>query len=441
MDKTFQFSGYEADLINREIKFFYKIIGPEETLSFLEKILLPELEIDQIPEVLRDNILTSLHLVLGISYWKLYCPDKIDIGGISLTKDQADFWNKVYIKGLGEFFFRNKIDFRNFNLFKANSEKSNSTSFSRKDRALVPIGGGKDSIVSAELLKRGNVDFDTFTLGESLIQNEINRILDKKNIVIKRIIDPQLFELNKREDTYNGHIPISSIYNFTALLAAVLYDFSYVVFSNEKSANYGNVEYLGVQINHQWSKSFEFEELFSNYVKSYITDSIVPFSLLRSYNEIEIVKQFIQYPAYFPVFSSCNRNFKINDAQTDVLWCGKCAKCLFIFVTLVAFLPKEEVVGIFNKNLFENRDLIPQYEELLGIKEHKPFDCVGTPDEVRLAFLLAYQKHAYDNTPIMEMFIDKFKDQFIDIEKTKEDLLSGSGKNNIPNKFENIIKI
>ena len=308
---SFVFKGYKANISSGRAEFNYEINGGKKELSFTEKIYFSPV-VSSIPPILLKAILNNLMLILGISYWKIYCPKEIVIENNFLTKNQAEFWNTVYTKGLGEFFYKNDIDFRGLIQFpsaRQNSEKA--ISFPRKDRTFLGLGGGKDSIVAAEILKKQNKDFDLFTVGTSEIQEGVANLIGKKPILIKRELDSKLFELNKEKGVYNGHIPISIIYAFLGLLASVLYDYSSVVVGNEKSANYGNVIYLGEIINHQWSKSEEFEKLFNEYVGKYITESVSYFSLLRNMSELEVMKEFVKYPKYFKAFSSCNRNFKI----------------------------------------------------------------------------------------------------------------------------------
>ena len=167
-------------------------------------------------------------------------------------------------------------------------------------------------------------------------------------------------------------------------------------------------------INHQWSKSEEFEKIFTDYVKKFITSDITYSSPLRDMNELEVTKEFVKYPKYFKAFSSCNSNFKINNVHlrggrmdsSKVLgkWCGKCAKCLFVFICLAAYLSKKEVLGIFGKNLFEDESLIPLFEELLGVRNFKPFECVGTPQEVKEALEKIIEKGEFNNTSLMKHF-------------------------------------
>lgn len=406
--KTFIFNSHKIDFVNGQILFDYNLSLGDRSLDFTEKLTFPNANFSAVPKDLLDNILSNLSLILGISYWKLYCPDKIVIKDNFLSKEQADFWNIVYTKGLGEFFYKNKIDFRGLVGFPyVNPPRGSSTvNFSRKDRSLLMLGGGKDSIVAAELLKAKKKKFTAFVVNDYPLQKEIIKLLAVDSIIVKREIDPKLLKLKPSADgqgTYNGHVPVSAIYAFIGLLAGAIYDYRFVISSNEKSADYGNIKYLGETINHQWSKSLEFENLFAEYVKKYITPGISYFSLLRSLYEIKIAQLFVNYPKYFSTFSSCNRNFTINK-NINKKWCGQCAKCAFIFVILAAFLPKDKVIKIFDKNLFTDSSLVDTYKELLGVKDIKPFDCVGTPDEVKLAFYLAHKRGEFNNDIIMQIF-------------------------------------
>jgi len=400
---SFVFKGYSADLEKGEVLFSFGLIG-EKNIDFAEKISFPPVNAE-IPQALLKSILNNLMLILGISYWKLYCPKEIIIESNFLTKDQTEFWNTVYTKGLGEFFYKNKIDFRGLVRFPFIESVQNPVSFPKKTRALLGLGGGKDSIVAAELLKAQNKDFDLFTVETSQIQEEVANAIGKKPIVINRELDSKIFELNKENGTYNGHIPISAIYAFLGIMLGIFYDYNNFVVGNEKSANYGNVEYLGEMINHQWSKSEEFEKLFNEYAKKFITLDIAYSSPLRNMNELEVVREFVKYQKYFKVFSSCNNNFKIlKQVQDDTgnRWCGKCAKCLFVFISLAANLSKKEVLDIFGKNLLEDESFLPLFEELIGVRNFKPFECVGTPEEVKSALEKILEKGEFSNSFLMK---------------------------------------
>jgi hypothetical protein len=115
------------------------------------------------------------------------------------------------------------------------------------------------------------------------------------------------------EGYYNGHVPISGIIAFVLTTAAYLYNYNYIVMSNEKSADEGNTVMDGMEINHQWSKSYIFEQAFADYLRNHISHDVKYFSLLRGMYEIKIAEIFSHYTEYFDVFSSCNTNFKVTE--------------------------------------------------------------------------------------------------------------------------------
>lgn len=442
--KLFEFTSYALDDTKSKCTFNYTVVLDDEVKSFTETLLLP-LPIDKLKQnsPVLDSILQALHLILGISYYKLYCPREIKIASYALSHDQAEFWNTVYTKGLGEFFYKNKIDFRGL----VNFPSESTIQYARihndfgvgKKRALVAFGGGKDSIVTAEILKSHGIECAAYMLEPQKIQKEAVTLVGFPIIEIKRIFDSQLFELNTSGEVYNGHIPISVIYGFTALLSAYIYDYTHVVFSNEKSANYGNVDYLGETINHQWSKSEEYELLCSKYINEYITGDITYFSLLRPFYEIEVVRRFVDLKQYHNVFSSCNKNFKIQDQLTESRWCGKCPKCAFVFCLLSAFISKDELVTIFGKNLYDDESLTDTYKQLFGIAEFKPFDCVGTPDETHVAMYQAYKRGEYNETSVMKLFVSRVLPNMKDIEILKSEVFKMYESKNIPDEFQNML--
>jgi hypothetical protein len=406
--RAFEFTSYKLAENGQDIELRYLIeFENQERLEFMEKITLPgavQLTSNEL-SIALDRSLHTLHLMAGLSYWKTYCPKTIIVKTAPLSKDEAEFWNTVYTKGLGEFFYRNQIDFRGLLNFPYENDSTQPVSLKRTERALMGVGGGKDSIVSYEQLKKENYPVTAFLLEtqkEYGLLNDVLTVMGVNTLHIKRQLDEKLFTL---EGAYNGHIPITGIYSVVGVVCSVAYDYKKVVMSNEKSANYGNVTYLGSEINHQWSKSEEFEQMFQNYIAQSITPDVNYSSLLRSLTELQITKKFTQYPQYFPVFSSCNNNFKVyKESLKNSRWCGVCPKCAFVFSMLAAYLPKEEVVKIFNKNLYADENLSALYRELLGIKDFKPFECVGTPDEVKEAFELARQRNEYQDDAIMKMY-------------------------------------
>jgi len=452
ISSTFIFIDYTLNKEKGEVIFSYKLKTPTKVYNFNETLLFPSENIvwDKIPENIVKKSLNNLLLMLGISYWKLLCPSKILLETIKLSHEQAIFWETVFTKGLGEFFYKNEIDFVNLvhfpfdeNVIKNESEApfTNLQDGSLNDRSLLFFGGGKDSIVAAELLKKAKKDFATIVVNPTEIHKQTLNILGKDGIFIKRIIDPQLFELNKQNGFYNGHVPATAINDFIGVFASIIYDYKFIISSNEKSASYGNVNYLGQEINHQWSKSYEFEKLLSNYVRDFIFDKIVYFSILRPLSEIKIAEIFSTMPEYFSSFSSCNKNFRLKDPLVSSRWCCECPKCLFVFMLLAAFLPREKIVFIFGKDLFNEKSLLPTFKDLLGLQKVKPFECVGTPEEGLLAMFLTYQKGEY----MKEILMDYFEKEVLSIIQNPSDLqnklLEISKNHSIPKKFQSVINV
>ncbi len=425
-ENFFEFSEYYFDGPNRTAFFDYSInIVGNEALKLREKLYFPEpfpvkKTIDS--EVL-DRILFNLHLVLGISYWKMYCLKNLIIKTHQLTQEQANFWNVIYRKGLGEFFYKNSIDYRDLNIFPVGLENipPEIIDLQRiKKRALVGIGGGKDSAVAIEILKKKSIETKGFyvaTDGRHGAEEEIVQVADINYMRVERSLDPQLLSLARTGKIPSGHVPVSALYAFVGVLLGVLYDYDHVVTGNERSADYGNVIYLGEVINHQWSKSSEFENMFNKYVGKFITPSVKYGSILREYSELKIVEMFTKYPNYFPVFSSCN-NVSEPGKKSVKKWCGSCAKCAFVFACLSAFLPKETLMNIFGKNIFSDYEMVPMFKRLLGIYGTKPFDCVGTPEEVKVALNMASKTGSYDNDPV----IDMFKKEIVNVSRNIDDL-------------------
>ncbi|MEI7604333.1 MAG: hypothetical protein WCJ19_04915 [bacterium] len=335
------------------------------------------------------------------SYYKTFCASKIIINAGYLNNDQILFWQNLFEKGLGEFFYKNQIDFRNLINISCNSDRFKDRTLEKNRyeeiKVLVPIGGGKDSIITGEMMINKGINFSWFSLGDDNTRNNVIKISGNNKVFsISRDININ-FSLIKQlnnEGFPNGHVPISSVFAFGAVIIAKLHGFSYIAISQEKSANIGNVEYLNTNINHQYSKSYEAELAIHNYINTYISKDINYFSALRNLNEIQISKLFSQYSKYFNSFISCNKT------QNQSVWCGNCAKCAFTYLILSPFINRNILIDIFKKDLLNDPELLSLYRELAGDEKIKPFDCVGTFEEVSLAFYLTYEKYLKEDLEI-----------------------------------------
>jgi len=299
----------------------------------------------------------------------------------SLDDWQIAWWKKLYRNGLGEFFYVNGItptdDFMEIVTF--GRARTFAPTVHPLNGSLVPVGGGKDSIVTLELLRDSMQDNVCYIVGDIQRAYDSAKVAgypDSQIIGVKRSIDPTLLQLNK-QGYLNGHTPFSAVIAFSSLIFAYLSGKKYIVLSNESSADEGNV--ADGEVNHQYSKSTEFERDFREYV-----DKISPalpeyFSLLRPWNELQITRKFAQFPQYFPIFQSCNVGTKTNT------WCCKCAKCLYVYIMLAAFIDESTLNIIFGENLLDNPELAPILQALKNPELDKPFECVGTREEVNFA--------------------------------------------------------
>ena len=341
------------------------------------------------------NLLVNLHIVLWISYFKLYPFANFHLP-VYLNNQQLEFWKKFYINWLWEFFYKNKITPKiNFINWEQSFENKKIDILSKK--ALLLWWWGKDSIVSYSLIKY-KYDFTPFIVWKlDRIKKDTIEITWKTPIVIKRQIDPKLFEYNKIY--YNWHVPITWIISFISLITAKLYNFWYIFTSNEKSASEENTIWEGVKINHQYSKSKEFEDDFNKYNKNFIC-WIVYKSLLSNLYEIDIARHFSKLKEFFPYFSSCNKNFTISIDSINQRWCWKCEKCAFVYLILSPYIEQKELEKIFWKNLFEDKNLISTYKKLIW-KEIKPFECVWTYNESKKAFKKVLKKYEWKKIPIV----------------------------------------
>ncbi len=417
---TFYFVWYTFDKNTLQATFSYSFDHETYFTEIIDFSCHGFIQTANIDDEIMDTLLFHLSLAVGISYYKVYPTTNLVVETGSLDVDQQRFRTKFYMQGLGEFFYKNGISPYGLLHFVNGAKKKHQKIFlSSGNVPMIALWWGKDSLVSVELIKKMGIPFFTSTFGKDYyLHSVVGDSIWAPRLVIQRTFDPQLFVMNQQW-YYNGHVPISWIIAFVLTTAAYLYDYTYIIMSNEKSANEGNIllsdEKTGKQydINHQRSKSAEFESDFSDYIKKYISPDIKYFSLLRGMYEIYIAKLFAQYPQYFSVFSSCNNNFKVieHNKTTHNRWCGICPKCAFVYTILRPFLSDDMTKTIFDHELYENNTLLPLYKELLGVSGIKPFECVGTNEEVTYAMYLYYQK--IKNSSPLPPIIDFFKQEIL----------------------------
>lgn len=394
----FSFDSYAFEPDSRKATFHYSFdneVRFKETYTF-------DFDFSDYDKNVLDRALQNLFFMAGVSYYKMYLAPAISIKSGSLDEADAQFFAEVYQKGLGEFFYLNNLDPKTLIPFKPNTPStSSSVKAVRRNGQLIGIGGGKDSIVTAEFLK-DQPNVATWSLGH---KNQLEPLIDKIGFLhfwVERSIDSKIGELNK-QDAYNGHIPISAIFACVGTVVSVLTGQSDVVVSNEHSANEPNFTYRGAQINHQYSKSQEFEELYQSVLLRHFGESQRYYSFLRPLSELHIVEIFARkyIHKYLGIFSSCNRAF--TQDSDKLFWCGACPKCAFTYLALAPFADDNTRYSLFQKNLLDDDSLEQTYRELLGIQGNKPLECVGEIKEAQSALKLALETGKYQKYNVIEL--------------------------------------
>jgi len=485
---TFVYKRYSYALQGKNLHMSFDFEVPASSADGGEIKFQPQLVIKNVSkehinragESTLENLVFHLGLAEMPSYWKATASPNIIIEAGTLSRAQINWWHDLFMRGMGQYFYEDNIDFtkKGFLTIEATEPPSSSLParsagsrrageaglrrakgvlFTKKlsKRTLVPIGGGKDAIVTYELLKQAGEELRSFILNPKKEHTTILRKMEEGSpVVALRTIDSKLLELN-RKGYLNGHTPFSAYLAFLTTLCAMLFDYKYIALSNERSSNEGNVEYLGKTINHQYSKSFDFEEKFRLYSKKYLASELEYFSFLRPLYELQIAKLFSNYPQYFATFLSCNEAHKTASgtqkttgppaSQARALragkWCRKCSKCLFVFASLYPFVQEKQLVKTFGANLLEDRTLIPLMEELVGERNFKPFECVGTTKESLVTFYLALQKHPQDPPTLLEHFKKHILPKHKNLAKEAEKILSAwNNEHFIPRKFVEFLK-
>ena len=336
-----------------------------------------------------ENAVRLLFYVCGVSYYKIYATTDIHFEPAVIPDAKtAAFIRDVYLNGLGEFAYQNGITMKDRVTFKgtifSNSAPA-AQSVAPQSCALVPVGGGKDSIVTIESLRHHHKKCVLFSVGSSdtpakPIADTI-RIAAMDHIHVVRKLSPNMNDINARAGVMNGHIPITAIISIAAIITALIKNYDAVILSNEKSSSVGNVVVDGADINHQYSKSLAFETLLHDYVANHIATDLSYFSYLRPWSEIAIAQKFATLDAYHAVFHSCNKAFYQDATMRQSHWCCDCPKCRFVFLALAPFMPRNKLIAIFGNNILDDETQLDGFKELCGLSKFKPFECVGEIEE------------------------------------------------------------
>lgn len=326
------------------------------------------------------RLLELTAIVLGVSYFKLTAPFRIEIG-FALTAAERDFALDVYSNGLGEFYARNGLErFGRIEIAAEDDARRARPAPVLRERALLLIGGGKDSLVSVQLLEAAGLDYAPFAVNpKGPILGSVERI-GRTPLYVTRRLDPEMIRLGKEPGYRNGHVPSTAINSMIAALTALLFSYSRIILSNERSASEGNAVHDGREVNHQYSKSLAFETRIAAVLADASGGALDYFSLLRPYSEARIAALFARETRFDDVFSSCNRNFRLA-GHDGPLWCGACPKCHFTFLLMASQMDHARMLRIFGADFLDRPENERSFRELTGLAGQKPWECVGEIEE------------------------------------------------------------
>jgi hypothetical protein len=406
---TFAYRGVEVSADGTTVTCRYALVGAAGELPFVETFTLePAGPLPAARREALERVARLLWFAAGLSYYKTAAPPLVAVPG--LTAAERAWLEPLYREGLGEFAFENDVDLSRRPVFEEAGDPpatSPASGLGLPRRALVAVGGGKDSCVSLEVLRRSGGGVVPFNIGGHRAARDCAAAAGLPLVVAHRRLDPALADLNAT-GALNGHVPVTAIVSLVAVAQALVSGADEVVFSNERSANVGSFVAHGLPVNHQYSKGLAAERRLRDALAE-VAPELSYYSLLRPLSEVQIAALFARLEPYLPVFTSCNAAFRLEEGRRVERWCGHCPKCRFVFLVLAPFLPRERLTTIFGKDMLADAGQLDGYRELLGLTGFKPFECVGEIEESQVALVLVALRGQWDGAPVVEALLAELR--------------------------------
>lgn len=406
----FHYRDLRIDATAFTLEFDFELCGEGVCEVFTETVSLTPVRSSDLVDWPRvRGLAVLLGAIIGLSYYKAAAPSTYVIDVEGMTQAGVDYLANAVRHGMAEFAFRNKLP----GLLEPTIAVTAGLSpgwapeshLTPSGDPLVPIGGGKDSVVTVELLAAARMHPVQFAVNPNQIMYRVARVKGHPMIAATRTLDPKILDINS-SGGLNGHIPVTAINSLISLVQARLVGFGPVVMSLEASASEPTLWWDGLPVNHQWSKSEEAEALLQDVLGPQAGLSAgAYFSLLRPYSELQIARHFAALSEYHPVVTSCNRAFRLG--VTDGRWCAQCDKCRFIFLILSPFLPSTVLTRMFSDNLLDNLQHLEGYRALLGLHDHRPFECVGEQAESMVALTWVAHQSDWRNAAVVKALLEE----------------------------------
>jgi UDP-N-acetyl-alpha-D-muramoyl-L-alanyl-L-glutamate epimerase len=347
-----------------------------------------------------DRALLHLHIAAGTSYYKTAAPPTVEVEGAGLSPAEREFHRHLYDDGLREFAVANGLPVPRTVAIRSGPPPVRPDPAPRADRPggiVVPIGGGKDSMVLIEALR--HLTPRLLAVNPHPLVIDLAARTGLELLVVRRRLSPNLDQLN-RSGALNGHVPITAIISLITVVGSYLYGYDTIAMAVERSASEETVAVDGVPVNHQYSKSLEFERAARDLITRSIDRGLIYGSALRPYSELAIARAFAPQTRYHATFCSCNTVFRKNAGARDG-WCGQCPKCRFVGLMLAPFLRPDALTAIIGRDLFADSAQIPGFRALMSDVD-KPFECVGERRESAAAFRLLSELPHWRHKPVVE---------------------------------------
>lgn len=380
-----------------------------------------------VPNTMNNSrILRWLGIATSLGMFSIDYFDEVHCD-FSLSKEEVTFFEILFYQGLGEFRYVNNISITKKTkvipkiLDEVNPAAIYTPTLNKSLKPLLLNGGGKDGSASAYVLSKTSIDFTWFQRGNSKAQSNVTSEWNSPVFTVIRKLDDR-----RKNGKYKGHRPMSAGIAMLSLFSAQAFGFTHVIASNEASANEGNMVIDGFSLNHQYSKSLEFEKDLGYLLEIYKVD-VVYFSLLRSLHELQIGAIVTKLePNQLKAITSCNQG------TSTGTWCMACAKCAFVVLVITA-LNASTTESIFGDRLAINiPELLPFIVELVDPKYNKPLECVGTLLECQVALGLVTKLLGGE---LSKDLADLAAANSVDVQKTNE-IMHQFSENLVPKDYK-----
>ena len=159
----FRYERYSYTLRGRRLTLGFRFVV-EPDIVFEPQLSLEAVDparLDSLEPCVLSNLVFHLGLIEMLSYWKATCSPRIVVQAGYLDARQIDWWTDLLLHGMREFFYRNRINYKQPDFVRLSSTHAPParrpvyTQALQDERDLLLLSGGKDSALSVRLLRDG----------------------------------------------------------------------------------------------------------------------------------------------------------------------------------------------------------------------------------------------------------------------------------------------